>query len=85
MFEKGTKLNPFITGFTNIIFSVLPNLFNDCPIKGHIELMNFTTTGEMFRFITKGLYKVNVHMYNDFDEIIVWVSYVFAKTSAGSG
>jgi hypothetical protein len=79
--QKGTKLNPFISGFVNIMFSAIPNLFKECPFQGHFELMNFTTKGEMFRFITKGVFKVTAHLYNDFDEIILWIGCVFAKTS----
>ena len=82
--QKGTKQNPFVTGFTNKVFSAIPNLFKNCPFTGHFELLNFTTTGEMFRYIAKGVFKVNFHLYNDFDEIILWASYIFAKTSTGS-
>ena len=82
--KKGKKQNPFVTIFTNIAFSAIPNLFKDCPITGHFEILNFTVTGEMVRFITKGVFKASFHLYNDFDEMILWVSYIFAKTSTGS-
>jgi len=81
--RKGKKQNPFVTVFTNIAFSAIPNLFKVCPITGHLEILNFTITGEMVRYVAKGVFKANFHLYNDFDEIILWVSYIFVKTSTG--
>jgi hypothetical protein len=80
--KKGKKQNPFVTVFTNIAFTAIPNLFKVCPITGHLEIMNFTITPEMFRYVAKGIFKANFHLYNDFDEMIMWVSYLLAKTSA---
>ena len=82
MIQKSTKLNPFTAGFINIVINALPNLHN-CPITGHFEVLNFTTNGELFRYVSKGVYRISFHIYNDFDEIILWISYIFAKTSGG--
>lgn len=82
MVQKGTKQNAFVTGFTNIVLNAIPGLFKECPFSGHLELLNFTITGELFRYVAKGVFRVTFHLYNDFDDMILGASYIFAKTNS---
>ena len=66
---------------TNVFFYALPILRGGCPFSGYINLLNFTLSGEMFKFSSKGVLKLSLHFFNDHDKMILGLTYIYAKTS----
>lgn len=79
--KSGTKQNPFVMAAVFIILNALPNLGKPCPFSGRVELLNFNPSSDMFKFISKGIFKANLQFYNDFDSSILLISLIYAKTS----
>ena len=66
---------------TNVFFYALPILRKGCPFSGCINLLNFTLSGDMFKFSSKGVLKLSLHFFNDHDDMILGLTYIYAKTS----
>jgi len=81
MISSSLKLNPVTFAISNVFFHVIPNFRKGCPFNGRVEILNFTLSNEMFKFATKGIFKVNLLFFNDVDKVIFWVDYIYAKTS----
>ncbi|CAG9808927.1 unnamed protein product [Chironomus riparius] len=81
MISSGLKLNPVAFAISNVFFHALPNFRKGCPFNGHVEILNFTLKNEMFKFATKGIFKVKLLFFNDVDKMIFWMDYIYAKTS----
>ena len=80
--DGATKQNPFVMAITNIFFFAIPSLRKSCPVSGSIKILNFTISGDMFKFVAKGVLRVNLHFYSKSEDIILWMNYIYAKTSS---
>jgi len=76
---KEVKVNNFMRGFIKILKDALPDFVRICPYYGRLEMLNFTFNYDALVFISRGMYRFQIHQYNNDDHMSLFVSILFAK------